>query len=351
MLWLLGALGALAVGSAVSDLGAQDDEPEQDDGGSDDFASRAPIPGAKLLDELPGPSHTDIESDAIAKPDKGVIGEGAEYLPDDTVDPADDDYDLVTGTDGSDTLIADQNAAFLTGRGGDDLLIGAGGDDHISGGLGEDTALGGAGDDTIRGEGGDDSLTGDTGDDEIYGAEGADTLAGGAGNDSLAGGDGDDYLMGEAGDDTLHGLQGDDILSGGAGEDAVFGGRGDDTLSGVEASDDAARDFLNGGEGNDHLIAGAKDVVSTGTGADTVVLDFFDGGNEPVFITDFTADEDTLVISYEDTDETPPDLKIEPDEEDEAFFRVLLDDVLVAEVLSDAPLLPGHVSLQPVAGA
>ncbi|MEL7014066.1 MAG: hypothetical protein AAFO72_12395, partial [Pseudomonadota bacterium] len=128
----------------------------------------------------------------------------------------------------------------------------------------------------------------------------------------------------------------------------IVGGLGDDTISGVEADGEAARDFLNGGDGADHLIAGAGDVVTTGAGADKVTLDFFDTSDEPAFIVDFTAAEDTLVITYEDQNGVPPDLSIEPDEDDDAFFRVLLDDVLVAEVLSDAPLASNHISLQPV---
>lgn len=351
MLWLLGALGVLAVGSAVSDLGAENDDSETSDAGADNYVPRGDGLGGGPSDHMTGPCLTDSMFDPPSNAEDHSSIDEPDIVTSPEMDVEGDDYDLITGTDGADTLVADENAGFLTGRAGDDLLIGAGGDDDISAGLGDDTAVGGAGDDTIRGEGGDDCLAGGDGDDEIYGAEGADILDGGEGADSLAGGDGNDSLFGGDGDDTLHGLQGDDTLSGGEGEDAVFGGRGDDTLSGVELTGETARDFLNGGEGDDHLIAGAMDVVSTGSGADTVILDFFDGGNEPVFITDFTADEDALVISYEATDGTPPDLAIEPDEGDNAFFRVLLDDVLVAEVLSDAPLLPGHVSLQPVTGA
>lgn len=347
MLWLLGALGALAVGSAVTDLKPDEDESQTADGGSDDG-----LPEDGQADVLAGPCLIDASLGAPVDPIHDLSEDQAPITPEVATKNSSDDYDLVTGTNEADTLIADYNSAFLTGRGGDDLLIGAVGDDDIVGGLGNDTGLGGAGDDTIRGEGGDDSLSGGTGEDEIFGAEGADTLFGGDGADSLAGGDGDDSLIGGDGDDTLHGVQGDDSLSGGAGEDVLFGGRGADTLCGVEEEGEAERDFLNGGDGDDQVIAGAGDVVTSGSGADTVILDFLDArGNEPVFITDFTTAEDTLVISYEDTDGTAPDLKIETDEDNDSFFRVLLDDVLVAEVLSDAPLAPDHVSLQQVSGA
>ncbi|MEM9911072.1 MAG: calcium-binding protein [Pseudomonadota bacterium] len=349
MLWLLGALGALAVGSAVTDLRTDDDDAENRENGSDDLAvdGNGARPGSpeiadnqELLDmTFGGPSGSAADS-ANPLPSITSFGQDDYHLVDEYYDgfEPDDDYDLVTMSAGSDTLIFDFKSSFLTDLADDDLMIGSDEGDDFSGGLG---------DDTLKGEGGNDSLIGKAGDDDIFGAEGNDTLSGGDGADSLTGGAGDDSLTGGDGADKLLGLRGDDTLTGGEGEDVLFGGRGDDTLSGIEIGGTAQKDFLNGGDGSDHLIAGAGDLVSTGSGADKVTLDFFDMSDEPVFIIDFTAAADSLVITYEDKNGVPPDLAIEPDEEDDAFFRVLLDDVLVAEVLSDAPLSSSHITLQP----
>jgi Ca2+-binding RTX toxin-like protein len=78
-----------------------------------------------------------------------------------------------------------------------------------------------------------DILTGTEGNDSIDGGNGSDILFGYAGNDTLIGGNGTDFLLGSAGDDLLDGGNGSDTLRGGLGEDIfVFAaGEGIDTIT------------------------------------------------------------------------------------------------------------------------
>ena len=80
----------------------------------------------------------------------------------------------IYGTNGRDKIRDKEDANWIDGRGGDDILFGLGGDDVI---------LGGKGKDIIRGGGGKDNLNGGAGDDVIAGDKGRDILKGGAGED------------------------------------------------------------------------------------------------------------------------------------------------------------------------
>lgn len=179
--------------------------------------------------------------------------------------------DVVSGIE---DLVASQFADQIVG--GEDAIwvSGQAGDDIISGGSGADSILGDAGDDTLDGAGGADSISGGDGNDVLsfasntngvaldlaagmaFGAEAdgdsiseietfwltdfADTVTGGAsafsvqakgGNDAIDGSAGDDTLSGGAGADTLYGGDGNDIVLGGVGADVLGGGGGNDVLS------------------------------------------------------------------------------------------------------------------------
>ncbi|MEM9499472.1 MAG: calcium-binding protein [Pseudomonadota bacterium] len=336
MLWLLGAHGALAVGSAFTGVEtSEDDETHDAETGStggvgheDDGAERSE---PCLIQGVLSDGDGDVQDQTISGVPSGSGSAGT--------------YDLLTGAEGDDTLSASDGPAFLTGRGGDDLLTGAGDADQINGGTGLDTLVGNGGDDTLYGESGDDTLYGKSGDDDLFGAEGDDSLAGGSGDDSLAGGDGQDTVHGGAGADAVHGLQGNDALAGGAGADTLFGGTGNDHLVG---NDDAGEtDFLNGGDGADTITAGAGDVVSSGNGADWIGLEASHEDEAPAFVTDFSTDEDQIEITFDAEAGIRPVLSIEADDDNAAVFHILLDDIVVARVMSDGPLGPEHISLRP----
>jgi Ca2+-binding RTX toxin-like protein len=70
-------------------------------------------------------------------------------------------YNVITGSDQSETLGGTAQADEIIGLDGDDTILGGGGDDLIRGGLGRDRLSGGAGDDVLIGGGNTDELNGD----------------------------------------------------------------------------------------------------------------------------------------------------------------------------------------------
>jgi VCBS repeat-containing protein len=229
-----------------------------------------------------------------------------------------DNFTVVRGTEGADTIIASGAAETIYAQGGADSVSGNGGNDTVFGGVGADTLDGGTGNDTLNGEADNDVIRGGDGSDALDGGDGSDllqgdasgdNLKGGLGTDTLEGGTGNDTMDGEAGNDTLHGgaendtmnggldndvLNGDsgndslaggagndtldggadnDSLTGGIGADSLFGGSGNDTLNGDDSSGDSTADTLNGGDGDDWLHAGTgRDVLTGGLGADRFVV-------------------------------------------------------------------------------
>ncbi len=162
--------------------------------------------------------------------------------------------------------------------------------DQLTGSAYSDTILGGGGDDTLAGLAGNDRLSGETGNDSISGGDGNDTLAGDSGSDQLDGGAGNDILAGGGGDDTLIGGVGLDVASyASATQGLVLGlgsatltvdGFGTDSLSGIEGLEggsgndrlmgDAGANILMGGLGNDTLVGGVgNDTLIGGAGIDT----------------------------------------------------------------------------------
>ena len=99
------------------------------------------------------------------------------------------------------------------------VITGTEGPDSLEGGNGNDTLNGLGGADRIDGSGGADVLDGGAGDDLLFGGRGADRMLGGAGNDLLSGEDSDDNadsMDGGAGDDT-YGVYLNDVILGDAG--------------------------------------------------------------------------------------------------------------------------------------
>lgn len=189
--------------------------------------------------------------------------------------PATVNDDVIRGTAGNDTILAND---------GHDVICGLGGDDDLRGGSGLDTIYGDEGNDILRGGSDGDLLEGGIGDDQLFGDFGPDFLDGGTGNDILRGSLGPDFLVGGSGNDDLHGGSeiddldggdGVDIVRGGGGNDVVRGGAGDDTVQGGTDDDevhgDAGNDMLTGNAHNDTLFGGiGNDTMFGGPGTDTL---------------------------------------------------------------------------------
>jgi Ca2+-binding RTX toxin-like protein len=165
----------------------------------------------------------------------GAPTAGAQELPADCAVPPDIDlaqYNVIIGTNASETLIGTEGPDFICALLGDDVISALGGDDLI---LGDTTTFFG-------------NLQAPGGDDTIFAGAGNDEVLPGPGDDTVNGGSGDDFLALAVGDDVGQGGQGSDNIIGGFGRDVVLGGPGDDFLAG--GFDD---DLINGGPGDDFL--------------------------------------------------------------------------------------------------
>lgn len=175
-----------------------------------------------------------------------------------------DEFSLVLGGSGNDTIFANGNGSRIYGFDGKDHINGSAGRDIVFGGDGNDTVFGQGGDDIIHGGDGFDYLYGNGGNDHITGGGLNDLLTGGAGDDYIWGGTGNDFLIGGDDDDTMHGGEGIDVLSGESGNDRMTGGEGDD--------------FLIGGTGINTLTGGSGlDYFQLDAGGFSLITDFTQG--------------------------------------------------------------------------
>ncbi len=331
MLWLAGLMGLMTVGAVTFvDMSGQNDDAE----------GETPRPG-KLADD--DDERTGDDSDL--KADYFV-----DFLSDASIIVGSDDAETLAGTEGDDQI---------GGYDGDDTSDGGSGNDDMHGMGGDDTLNGNAGDDTLHGGDGRDLLQGGADDDALFGHNDGDTLVGGDGADTLHGGQGDDVLLGGDGNDALHGGLDDDTLHGGAGEDTLFGGWGNDVLIGLNLDedtgaiiDDTDKDYLNGGGGDDLIIAGSRDVVTAGSGADTIVTGDWVEGGLSVKIMDFDIEDDSIVLIWNDTDAgEEPEIVLRADPDNANIMHVLMDGIAVADVNGGAGLTLGDIALIPLSAA
>ncbi|WP_210878585.1 calcium-binding protein [Roseovarius autotrophicus] len=338
MLLFASLLGLVAV--SASALVGFDNETDSDETEAEPPATpHEQSEGPDLLNALLAPAQVA----AAAEPGAGI-----------GVEPAlvEAGWQIVEGGTGMDAISGTDAPEMILGRDGDDLIDAGGGPDEVRSGAGDDLIRGGAGPDTLHGGDGRDVLDGGPGDDRLFGHNGNDTLFGGEGNDSLVGSAGNDMLFGGDGDDALHGALDDDWLHGGMGSDTLFGGHGNDTLIGIVDNPatarlddlDDGRDFLNGGAGDDVILAGRSDIVTTGSGADRVVLgDWLDAAHQ-VEILDFSAEHDLLMVVYDKTG-PEPDIALAPDAEAASDMRLLLNGVEIARIANAEGLTLDHVAL------
>jgi Ca2+-binding RTX toxin-like protein len=193
------------------------------------------------------------------------------------------DGTVINGTNGADTLTADNSNhtihAFdgndtITVGNGDNIIDGGSGDKEIDLGIGHNTITLGDGNNTINlgdwvnGSGaaeitlgnGDNRLSDyGNGDLTLHLGSGDNSISTGGGNDTvIASGVGNDYIQTGDGDDFIQGSNGNDQeLEGEGGNDAIFGMGGDDRLvftasAGTNQIGDGM-DRMDGGAGNDFL--------------------------------------------------------------------------------------------------
>lgn len=143
-------------------------------------------------------------------------------------------YNIIIGTDESETLRGTAGPDFICARLGDDRIVARGGGDLI---LGDNTTFFGnkdaeGGDDLIFAGRGPDQVLSGPGDDTVLGGRGHDFLALAVGDDRGVGGHGHDNIIGGFGWDVILGERGDDMLAGGPDRDLILGGPGDDFMAG-----------------------------------------------------------------------------------------------------------------------
>ena len=161
-------------------------------------------------------------------------------------------------------------------------------------------------------------------------------------------------IEGNTGDDNLFGGLGADSIAGGGGTDALNGGAGNDVLSSdrLDSSADFSRgagETLIGAEGEDTIIFSNTDQVSGGADADTFHYVYRDVTSDPVVITDFDKDIDTLTVHY--TPQTDgqgnPIVPAMSFEIDASIGETLikLDGVVVAKLQGDITISSSDVTL------
>jgi Ca2+-binding RTX toxin-like protein len=271
------------------------------------------IEGGKGGDELHGGAGIDTLSYSRSKSELGVDLflnlDGSLFVELDHGDAVGDTatgFENITGSVGRDSLVGNDHANVLRGRGGRvDDLYGNGGNDKLFGGKGIDNLFGGSGADLIHGGHGLDAAyyygtasasgvtinlgrngkegTGSGGEAEgdrlisierVYGSEHDDILSG---NNRANG------LHGHTGNDTLRGGAGNDRLDGGEGDDILIGGRGNDHFEftaaiGPVGGHDTVEDFKAGlGKGDVLEVSGlftnfaSVQAASAQAGADVVI--------------------------------------------------------------------------------
>ena len=214
--------------------------------------------------------------------------------------------------------------------------------------------MGSSSDDYFEGDAGNDTINAFSGNDAAYGGSGDDLFYGLGGDDTLYGDAGDDMIEGNTGDDNLFGGLGADSIAGGGGTDALNGGAGNDVLSSdrLDSSADFSRgagETLIGAEGEDTIIFSNADQVSGGADADTFHYVYRDVTSDPVVITDFDKDIDTLTVHY--TPQTDgqgnPIVPAMSFEIDASIGETLikLDGVVVAKLQGDITISSSDVTL------
>ncbi|WP_317056808.1 beta strand repeat-containing protein [Roseovarius rhodophyticola] len=242
-----------------------------------------------VLDQFDGVT-VDLDLSGPAPNPAAVGGEGPQdgaIIQDGEILIEFDDFENVTGSDGNDLILGNNEINVLEGGDGNDAIHSFGGADIIDGGEGTDTALFTAGggvvldlDEEGNGVATLNAPEGATLDsvfnfENINGSNNAGSANGGA--DILSGNSGANTLNGQAGDDVLNGEGGDDVLIGGAGADTFIfeGAFGNDIIQDFEAGVDS----LQFGDFGSAFGLSAGPSVSVSQDGDDALISFGDQGS------------------------------------------------------------------------
>lgn len=223
----------------------------------------------------------------------------------------DDDEEFDQGTPVPDIPFIDgtNDPDNLEGTAGDDLIRGLRGNDTIDGGGGNDWIYAGEGNDEVAADPGNDRIFLGGGDD-VYGDydigtdEGSDTIEGGSGDDTITVNSGTHEIWG---DDADGDLEGDDSITAYGGQVTIHGGKGNDTLAAFDgtAGGEGVSDTLYGGDGNDVIHVGSGDFADGGDGRDIYHLSADMDESTIAY-----GQGDTVVINYEGSPDSPPEVKV-----------------------------------------
>lgn len=199
----------------------------------------------------------------------------------------------IFGGNGSDVLVGTNGENTIVAQGGGDTIRGRGGDDDIYPGDGRDVAFGGPGDDLFAPSNGRDRHYGNGGKDHFqtgsFGGNGPDLYSGGGGKDEAQFGSGPERIKldGKANDGPCanpacsFSNEGDNIL----GIEIIDAGWGDDVIIGSKRGErivpSRGADIVRAKAGNDVIevsVDGDLDVYNCGPGADQIIgtADAFD---------------------------------------------------------------------------
>lgn len=215
--------------------------------------------------------------------------------------------EIVNAGDGDDDVRGNAGDDTVNGGAGADLVFGGDGEDHLHGEAGADTLVGDSGDDLLVGGAGDDLFWAEDGGDRVFAGDGSDVVEAGSGNDTIWLGEGDDLLLDDNtgapdssdGDDQVSGGGGHDEIRDFVGSDSLSGELGDDILDAVDRHGTDDPDALFGGWGYDTVIGDDGDTLSGGGMADAFTVYLDEPSDEPVTITDFDADRETLYLEFD----------------------------------------------------
>ncbi|MEO0772979.1 MAG: calcium-binding protein [Pseudomonadota bacterium] len=337
-------------------------EIEADAGNGDDLNDAIdPVEDAlrDATEELPGPSVQDPTVEGLTGGIGDTLSDATDEIAEDTGGLVDEVTGLVDDTveqvgdisEDYGTQVGGVVGDVIEGEEGNEFLLGYGGDDIINGNGGVDLIEGGGGNDILSGGAGADVLEGQDGDDLLSGDEGADTLAGGFGDDLLDGGVGDDSLQGGQGGDTLEGGEGDDALHGYHGDDVMRGGDGEDSLFG-SLGDDILHGLSETGEDD-----GDKDYLNGGVGDDTITAGANDivtagDGADVIQFGDWNAvGGPAEVMDYQSAEDTLVVLYDQGTEEPELTFEQDSQNSDLYSVMADGQLIAQVHSATPVTAA
>ena len=194
------------------------------------------------------------------------------------------DWSVMSGTAGNDSLVNDTGVVTVNGLAGDDTIYNTGNKVSVYGGDGDDkistrstswvTINGGKGNDSIYDyDGYDNKIIGGEGSDTIYSRGEYTHINAGSGDDSIHNNGHYSKVYGGNGNDTIYGVYRYSTVSGGDGDDKIL------LTDDYESS-------ISGGDGNDMIsLAGYGNygvcTINAGTGNDTIYGNA--GGQEKIF--------------------------------------------------------------------